>query len=579
MIPSNSFAPVIRTRSIVSLHMLLSHALAGCVALGLFGWLSGLQISLPLTWLCALLGACASGLLLTANLQYTYAKLEALFEQLACGRLPRLPDTTLLLWPYEQLFSQLRTLRTHLERSTQQEQRQSEYHEQILKQAREAAAQEERNRLARDLHDSIKQQIFSISMSAAAIKAHMRGDMESAGEALEDIQRSTKEAQVEMRALLQQLRSTPLEHGSLREAIQTQAEALGYRTGAQVTCKIGDLPAADQLPPHAEEELFRIVQEACANIARHARASHVWLTLQLQDKKLSLSIRDDGQGFVSELVKRGMGLANLQERAHNLRGTLELQSQPGKGTHIQVLVPLLLPHTDKPDQALLAIESKRLIEQAQSAYQLSAGSIMVAFMLLTVNGPLPFAPIALLISLFGLLQGVYARRRLRALAQMPLEADRLWQRECRLYLRLYGFLLGYIVISGMQQHLWSTFDPFWLLLGVSLLIPATTIPLMLLRYRANERFFSRSTAETYTWEVEFSTVESRRKIRLWGLSIIALLLASRFVFAFPPHNIGNWISLLSAGGIIYWGILIFIEYMQVKHWHNKLTINKHTAST
>ena len=154
--------------------------------------------------------------------------------------------------------------------------------DQLLQQVSKTAAQEERNRLARDLHDSIKQQLFSIVVNVAAVKARWEHNPASVRKIVDDIEHIALEAQVEMQALLQQLRPTALENVGLSESLRMQCEALGYRTGAEVTAELCDLPSDELLPIGTQETIFRIVQEGFANIARHARASHVWLSLRRQ---------------------------------------------------------------------------------------------------------------------------------------------------------------------------------------------------------------------------------------------------------------------------------------------------------
>ncbi len=216
-----------------------------------------------------------------------------------------------------------------------------------LNRVRDQAAQEERNRLARELHDSIKQQIFSINLGAAAAQARWENDPQGAKQALADVRRSAQEAMIEMEALLQQLSPVPLEKVGLQQALRDQGQALGYRTGAEVTVEFGDLPDDDQLPPGAQEDLFRIAQEGLSNVARHARARHVRLYLgqQTPNGPLVLEIHDDGQGFDTEAHPNGMGLDNIRQRAALLGGALELDSRPGMGTTLRVTVPLVPPPT------------------------------------------------------------------------------------------------------------------------------------------------------------------------------------------------------------------------------------------
>ncbi len=218
----------------------------------------------------------------------------------------------------------------------------------LLQQIGEAAAQEERNRLARDLHDSIKQQLFSINVGTAAAQERWERDPEGARKALADVRRSSREAMVEMQAMLHQLRPEALGTAGLIEALREQCEALGYRTGAEVTLEIGEPVPDDRMPPGAQDTLFRIGQEMLANVARHARAQHVRLWLGRQDEEVMLRIVDDGQGFDPGAEVSGMGLRNLKERAISLHGRLEVASTRGSGAGLTVRIPLVSPPLPAP---------------------------------------------------------------------------------------------------------------------------------------------------------------------------------------------------------------------------------------
>ncbi|GHO85670.1 sensor histidine kinase [Dictyobacter formicarum] len=288
---------------------------------------------------------CGAGLLLTANLSQGMFALQVILERQALG----LPVELVALWRYWPLTS-LFELAGQMERWRGQqieiEQQTVAYKDQLMQQVIEATAQEERNRLARDLHDSIKQQIFSITMSAAAARARWDKDLQRVRSILDDIERTAREAQVEMQAMLQQLRPRALENTGLIESLRMQSQALEYRTGASVTLEIECLPTEDQLPPGVQEVLFRIVQEGFANIARHARASHVWLCLYQQEHFLILEIGDDGQGFdIASQPSRshtgGMGMQNIHERIKVLGGTAQVWSMVGQGTTLQIALPLL----------------------------------------------------------------------------------------------------------------------------------------------------------------------------------------------------------------------------------------------
>lgn len=209
-----------------------------------------------------------------------------------------------------------------------------------LRQIGEAAAGEERNRLARELHDSIKQQIFSIKMSSAAVAERWDSDRFGARKSLDDVRRCAHEAMVEMQALLLQLRPDALVNVGLVEALKEQCEALRYRTGAAVRCEVEDLPPESDLPPNVQQTLFRIAQEMFSNVSRHARATRVDLRLRQEGRELVLSVEDDGQGFEPGESEAGFGLKGIRERVEEFRGSFDLASSPGAGTRVEVRIPL-----------------------------------------------------------------------------------------------------------------------------------------------------------------------------------------------------------------------------------------------
>jgi signal transduction histidine kinase len=257
----------------------------------------------------------------------------------------------------------------------------------LYDQIREVAAGEERKRLARDLHDSIKQQVFSISISAAAAEAHLEQNPVAARSALLDVKQSAQEAMVEMRALLQQLAPAPLEKSGLIDALREQAEALSYRTGAHVKTAFGDLPADDRLPPGTQEAIFRIAQEGFSNIARHARAKQVTLTLEpADDTTLMLHITDDGQGFDVTEAERGMGLNNIERRVRDIPGAIvDLQSDPGNGTDLTITIPLVDPQRDEATLQVSDDTAKSLAETAMRYYWGFAASISAGIFFLSMG--------------------------------------------------------------------------------------------------------------------------------------------------------------------------------------------------
>jgi signal transduction histidine kinase len=207
------------------------------------------------------------------------------------------------------------------------------------RQIREAALQEERHRLARDLHDSVKQQIFAIQTAAATAQARFDSDRSGTRAALDQVRASAREAMAEMEAMLDQLRAAPLGTTGLVEALKKQCEALGFRTGAKVDVELGALADGIALEPGAQEALFRVAQEALANIGKHARASHVRVVLWAEPEWLKLSIEDDGSGFDLAQPARGMGLSNMRARAEEFGGTFDIASSES-GTRVVAAVPV-----------------------------------------------------------------------------------------------------------------------------------------------------------------------------------------------------------------------------------------------
>lgn len=206
-----------------------------------------------------------------------------------------------------------------------------------------AAAQEERHRLARDLHDSIKQQLFAIHTSAATAQARFDAEPSGARAAIDQIRASAREAMSEMDAMLQGLRAAPLENVGLVGALQQACEALAFRTGARVEFVPGDLPPSASLPPGAHEAAFRVAQEALSNVARHARASRVRVALGSRDGALILTIDDNGAGFDSAAAPRGQGIANMRSRAAECRGYVNIEGLEKGGTRVELEIPSITP--------------------------------------------------------------------------------------------------------------------------------------------------------------------------------------------------------------------------------------------
>jgi signal transduction histidine kinase len=213
----------------------------------------------------------------------------------------------------------------------------SEYETQI----RNAARQEERARLARDLHDAVKQQLFVIQTAGATAQARFDTDAAGARAAVEQIRSAAREAMTEMEAMLDQLQSAPISTEGLVAFLRKQCEALGFRTGASISFTTGSLPDERALDPGARQAIARVAQEAMSNVARHARARNVTVSLGVSEGWVVLTVRDDGAGFTpgSPPGQAGRGMANLAVRAGEVGGSLDVTSAPGGGTVVRFAVP------------------------------------------------------------------------------------------------------------------------------------------------------------------------------------------------------------------------------------------------
>lgn len=215
--------------------------------------------------------------------------------------------------------------------------RMAEQLQNLLQTREELAAVEERNWLARELHDAVRQQLFATSMQIGAAQARLGSDPAAAERHLDEAATLAQQAQRELAGLIQELRPTALSDRGLGEALEAYAADWSRQSGVAVQL---DLGGGQTLPLGMEQALFRIAQEALANVARHSRASQATVVLRRQERDLCLEVRDDGQGFEAQTVKEGYGLDTMQQRIAALGGELQVQSRPGGGTTVTARVPL-----------------------------------------------------------------------------------------------------------------------------------------------------------------------------------------------------------------------------------------------
>ena len=234
-----------------------------------------------------------------------------------------------------------------LEAQVQERTAELENANELLAQERaESAVAEERSRLARELHDAVTQTLFSASLLAEALPKSWENDSEEGRQLLEEIRQLSRGALAEMRTLLHELRPATIAETSLSELLRQLAESVTGREGIPVEIQIN---CQCNLPDDLHVALYRIAQESLNNIVKHARATEVSIELDCSNcatsgdaslvaRKISLTVDDNGRGFdIGEHMAEGMGLGIMHERAESVNAALQIASQPGEGTQIEVV--------------------------------------------------------------------------------------------------------------------------------------------------------------------------------------------------------------------------------------------------
>ncbi|MBO9605559.1 MAG: sensor histidine kinase [Paenibacillaceae bacterium] len=207
----------------------------------------------------------------------------------------------------------------------------------LTRQSNEAAVLEERKRLARDLHDTVSQQLFAMHMSASSLPKLLESRPEVVGTVVEQLVSMSHHAQKQMRSLIAQLRPLELEGQSLVPAIERWFPDYCRQNGLQGKL---DFHVPDELSEAVEHQLFLIIQEGMANVVKHARALTVSLSLADTGHQYALAIVDDGVGFdMKDESRRSYGLSTMRERAQRLGGDAEVLSRKGAGTSVKVRIP------------------------------------------------------------------------------------------------------------------------------------------------------------------------------------------------------------------------------------------------
>jgi signal transduction histidine kinase len=203
-------------------------------------------------------------------------------------------------------------------------------------QAEELAVIAERNRLARNLHDSVSQTVFSMTLTAEAARILFDRDASRAASELDRLQALAKSALAEMRSLVFELRPTAVTEKGLIPALRHHMVTLDRQHGLMVTLQVEGEP---DLTDVEAQRLFRVIQEALNNVVKHAQTDRASVALQFEDGRVLARIEDEGQGFAPAAARaegQGIGLSTMRERVEMLGGTLIIDSSPGAGTRVTV---------------------------------------------------------------------------------------------------------------------------------------------------------------------------------------------------------------------------------------------------
>lgn len=208
--------------------------------------------------------------------------------------------------------------------------------ESLLEEREQMSVVSERNRLARELHDSVKQQAFAASAQLAAARTHFKMNPEEAGMHLIEAERLVDEVRRDLTGLIEELRPVTLQNRGLAAALRDYAKDCGNQAGIDIEVRV---QGERSMPIEVEQTLFRIAQGALSNVARHSQAGHADVRLIYGNASLTLRVSDDGCGFDARQRRNSLGLRSIRERADQIHGELEIQSEVGEGTTITVTCP------------------------------------------------------------------------------------------------------------------------------------------------------------------------------------------------------------------------------------------------
>lgn len=318
-----------------------SLAVLGCLATLLFGaWFHLLNSAVALMVLilaCAVVGF-VSGLALVQPLLRRLYGLEEAAVLMGAGRLQHRIDTATESDEVSRIAHQFNRMAEQIEEQVKALRQLAEENRTLAAEAEQFATLNERQRLARELHDSVSQQLFALSMLASSSVSLFDHDAPSLRNTLVQMAEIATAAQREMRALLLHLRPTDLEGRSFEQATRAFLQAIEERH--QVHCTF-EQKTETVVESAVEEQLFRVMQEAVANVLKHAEASTVRVVWESSGSVASLSILDDGIG-IAEVEQAGdsYGIKTMKERAAALGGRCNVWRR-ARGTAVEIQIPIL----------------------------------------------------------------------------------------------------------------------------------------------------------------------------------------------------------------------------------------------
>lgn len=211
----------------------------------------------------------------------------------------------------------------------------AEKEQQLQKTSKNLIITEERNRMARELHDSISQGILGIIYAVRSLRQHLGAEDKRTMEILDHLEKTSDATLSELRAMIMELKPSLLEERGLAEALKIHCDLYAQRLKAEFQIQLERITG---LSPAQEMAIYRVVQEALVNIQKHAAANRVLISLTAENEnRVKLVVKDNGKGFNLELIQRGNGLDNMVSRCRENNGTLKIIAKPGAGTCIEAV--------------------------------------------------------------------------------------------------------------------------------------------------------------------------------------------------------------------------------------------------